>query len=152
MSDVKQTTREYAETFKKNATVDTKSGEIKINDTAFDAVLDQAGVTKDTYKQVTDLNANIAAGLGLFTGEAGIDIFKANKDITTVGSDLPTIGRDGFKVSFDRSKEYNNPKTGDKVQQFGILNVQHNVIGTKKGQFGAVKQLLKAQAAEAYGK
>lgn len=152
MAEVKQTTREYANTFKQHADVDIKAGRITLKDTAFNAALEQGGVSTEEYKKVTELNANIAAGLGLFTGEAGIDIFKKNKDIETVAAQLSTIGRDSFKASFERSGQFTNPKTKEKVVQHGILNVQHNVIGTKKGQYGAVKQLLKAQAGEAYGK
>lgn len=152
MAEVKQITREYADIFKAHAEVDTKAGTISVKDTAFEAALEKGGVTKDEYKKVSDLNSNIAAGFGLFVGEAGVDIFKKNKDAQTVTAQLPTIGRDSFNATFDREGHFTNPQTKEKVTQFGLLNVQHNVVGTKKGQVGAVKQLLKAQAAEAYGK
>lgn len=151
MAEVKQSTKDYSSLFNDNAEVDLKTGEIKINDTAFAAALEKGGVSKEDYQKVTELNSNIAAGFGLFVGEKGNEIFKKNKDATNVSAVLPTVGRDSFKASYDRTAQFTNPQTKEKVTQYGILNVQHNVVGTRKGQYGAVKQLLKVQAKEVYG-
>ncbi len=148
---VKQSTLDFAETFKQHSEVDSKTGEIKIKESLFPAALEQAELDEATYKKVSELNGNLAAGFGYFLGQEGNSIFKENKDIDTISASFTTIGRDGFKGTYDRQAQYTNPKTNEKVTQFGILNVQHNVTATRKGQYGAVKQLLKQQAAEAYG-
>lgn len=148
---VKQSTLDYAEIFHANAEVDKKTGDIKIAESFFPAALEKAELDVEQYKKVAELNGNLAAGFGLFVGQVGNEVMKENKDVDSITASFTTVGRDGFKASYDRSAQYTNPQTKEKVTQFGILNVQHDVVATRKGQYGAVKQLLKTQAAEAFG-
>lgn len=126
-----------------------KDATVSVADETFKACLDKAGITEPTYKAVKQLDATIASDFPKVVAEKVLPVFKANKQLETVSAKLPTVGRDSFNLTIDRSAEYTNPQTKEKVTKFGILNLQHDVIGTRKGEYGAIKKLVSEQWAAA---
>ena len=136
------------DTFYKNIKV-AKDGTPTVAEGTFDEVLKAAGTTMENYKQHTALNSAIASGLTEAFAEAALPVFKSNKDLQTVELVLPTVGRDNFTVTIDRTAEYQNPKTKEKIVKHGIVNLNHNVNGTRKGEYGSVKRQIAQQWTEA---
>lgn len=139
------------QTFESNLTV-TKKGETSLDAKAFSDALQVADVSEKQYKAVTELNSAIASGLTEALAEKTLPAFKANKDLESVSVKLPTVGRDFFEVSIDRQGKYRNPADGSEIVKYGIVNLEHNVLGTRKGEFGAVKKAIAAQWTEALKK
>lgn len=135
---------ELKDTFYKSIEV-AKDGSVTVDEKAFDQALEVAGVTKEQYKDVVALNGAIASGFTEALAERALPVFKANKSLETIEATLPTVGRDNFKVSIDRTAEYQNPKTKEKIVKHGIVNLQHNVNGTRKGEFGSIKKQIAEQ-------
>jgi len=151
MAEVHESTLKAAKIIADDLTIG-KDGATNLKDGTFEKLMGAFELTKDDYKKVKDLDAATAAGLAKATADAALPIFKSNKELDTVSAELKTQGRDFFKVSIDRRAEFLNPKTKEKNTHFGIVNVQHNVVGTKKGQYGLIRQLVRDQYREALEK
>lgn len=139
---------DLTEVFNKTVEVN-KNGEVKVQDGAFKEILAAAGTTETEYKQVKAIDAAIAKTFTQTVADKALPVFKSNPKLEQITAKLPTVGRDSFNVSIDRTAEYTNPQSKEKIVKHGIVTLSHDVIGTRKGEFGAVKKAIAAQWTEA---
>ena len=134
--------------FNRNVEV-TKAGEVKIEENTFKEVLSSAGTTEAEYKKAKAIDSAVAAQLTKTVADKALPVFKANPKLEQIQAQLPTVGRDSFKLTIDRSATYKNPQTKEEIVKCGIVNLQHDVIGTRKGEYGSVKKAITTQWTEA---
>jgi len=107
------------------------------------------GITAETVAQINDYNALFVAAGTHAVGNAGIDAFVANKDLTRVNATLPTVGKDAVKISMERTK----PLPGQEgVVTYGSVQAQFDVYADgNRGQLKLVKTALRERATSLLG-
>ena len=152
MSELNTTIRTLADDIKKTATIDKATGAITFSAATFEDSLKSADISIDTYKSVKAHDVNLVAAATLAVGELSIPVMKDNKELVKTEGSFKTIGRDKISVEFQRSKEFGNPKTGEKTTHYGLASASQSNSATKDaGQFSVVRAQLKEQAKKAWG-
>lgn len=120
-------------------------------------LLDFDGVTVADADRVAKANANVAAAVGLATGEVGLEVMKKHTGLDNYQTVLPASGRDRIEATFDRT--YQSPlmeRTADGKMirkgaetRYGALTVGYKTFGTRNvGQMATIKTHLQSQAME----
>lgn len=152
MSELNTSIRTLADDIKKTATIDTKTGVITFGASTFEDSLKSAELTLDQYKAIKAHDLNLVAAATLAVGELSIPAMKDNKELAKTEGSFKTVGRDKISVEFNRSKEFSNPKTSEKVTHYGLASASQSNSATKDaGQFSVVRAQLKEQARKAWG-
>ena len=152
MSELNTAIRTLADDIKKTATIDKATGAITFSASTFEDSLKGSDLTLEQYKQVKAHDLNLVAAASLVAGELAIPAMKENKELVKAEGSFKTTGRDKISVEFQRSKEFGNPKTGEKTTHYGLVSASQSNSATKDaGQFSVVRQQLKDQARKAWG-
>lgn len=154
---LKPETIAMGENIGKNTKIEHKKGDatafMKMQDSAWYAgQLEGIGLTVKNVEDLQGLNALVAAGGADALRHAGEDFLKKHKEVTRVEFDLPTVRKDGFNLSYDRSRTV--PSRGEDgsmgtATQYGAIRVSHRTYAEESvGELKKVKMLSVASAAK----
>jgi hypothetical protein len=155
MSDIKKPVTDLAAAFKKEITLDAKTGIATITPDTYEKLL-PATITKESIEALQEYNSNVVAAATLALGELSIPAMKKHKDLDDVKLEIPMIGKDTLNVSFARARQVPNPQRGDgdpaTLTKFGSASVSFDMYSTgPRGELKKVKALLTEQAKAAFG-
>jgi hypothetical protein len=154
---LKPETVEMSDKVRKNSTIEHKKGDatafMKLNDSSFYAgQLEGIGLTVKNVEDLQALNALVAAGGADALRHEGESFMKKHKEVTRIEFELPTVRKDGFTLSYDRSRTV--PSRGEDgtmgtATQYGAIRVSHRTYAEESvGELKKVKMLSVASAAK----
>lgn len=87
-----------------------------IDDNAYTDSLKAHELSADTVKAVRTHDKKFVAAVTEASGHEMIEVFKKNKNVTQgVTNKVNMLGNNSVQVTFDRTREFNNPKTGETI-------------------------------------
>lgn len=154
---LKPETVEMGQNIAKNAKLEHKKGDAtafyKMQDAAWYAgQLETIGLTVKNVEDLQSLNALVAAGGADALRLTGEPFMAKHKEVTRIEFDLPTVKKDGFNMSYDRSRTV--PSRGEDgsmgtATQYGAIRVSHRTYAEESvGELKKVKMLSVASAAK----
>lgn len=114
---------------------------------AYEKLLEQQGVDKETYIRVQEANAVIYPALAAALGHKGVPVLKENAEVNNIVAVMNAFGKDVISVGLKRSNPYTLRDSDGKVTgtgtSYGVLTVDHKIYGTKtRGQMAQVKGMI----------
>lgn len=154
---LKPETIEMGQNIRQNSKIEHKKGDatafMKMQDSAFYASkLEGIGLTVKNVEDLQSLNALVAAGGADALRHEGEDFMKKHKEVTRIEFELPTVRKDGFTMSYDRSRTV--PSRGEDgsmgtATQYGSIRVSHRTYAEESvGELKKVKMLSVASASK----
>lgn len=104
------------ENLKFNSTVEGSVAKIDFDESSYVDSLKASDLTEAVVKSVRNHDKAFVAGVTEVAGKEMVNIFKKHKDVNQgVTSKVNMLGGNSTQVSFDRVRDFNNPKTGETV-------------------------------------
>lgn len=101
---------------KLNTKVDGTTAKIEFEDSCYVDSLKASDLTEAVVKAVRQHDKTFVASVTGMAGKEMVNIFKKHKDVTEgITSKVSMLGGNSTQVTFDRVRDFNNPKTGETV-------------------------------------
>lgn len=121
-------------------------GKIDINGTGaldktlyVDSILTE-DLPREVVERFTGHHRAVQAGLALGAGRAAFKFMQDNPDVKVVRVDLPTLGKDHYSTKITQQRDVAG------TPSYGLVQVSHELHGSKDDDFMNVKSILANQA------